>query len=395
MRRTLALLVALLLVAGGCSDQLATLSAQKGIKEYFAEVLPNVATTPGIELGATYSDGTPVLTVGTGSTVTPALTEVTVPVENDLEADELLQIHNAAVAATNDPPEHVLDFAKITFVRRSGTTSESTQSLLLHTNDSTYDSIRYWWELYADPDVVVNMGSGYPDPDLHIDASALPDSAPEAVPSIDRLQQILDHPPGDSIVPTLEQWTIRDRGPMIDITARETHLLERALWDHLTVPAPDGVVDSIQINNARSGRAGEIMTGDGRRIWNDVPEGDELTPTAATVTLTSLRSPLFDPEAIRALHAATDPGLRYLQLRIDENDPEDIGYTIDLDMCSAELSEELIAADVASRSEPAPTATIARSTAATTKSLPGFAPGDATDDAVFAAREFWTLLGCQ
>lgn len=401
MRHALALLLVLPLAASGCAlTALSTAerAADKTVAElYLAEIRSTLTRSPGVDSRAVHRDGSPIFDIRHSQVPERSGIALTVPVKDDLPADSVLEI----LAAANEA-KHEARGNMITFVRRGGTGAESTVREPLYDTEATRNSIRHWWTMSTPPGVSVDQDAYRVGSALVVDATSIPDSSPHAVPAIDRLRNLLVDPPAEPTTSGYEQWTVRDRGPAITITARAGHLLDQDLWDGLTVPALDGLVESIDINSRDSGRMGETMTADRSHVLRDLPARGEETPASATVTLDNSESPLFSPEVIRALNAV--PGLRYLQLKIDFRNPGDIGYTIDLARCSGETAEYRLAeADgTLPASAPAPASTSTSTSTATlsrppstTRTHPRSAPGDATTEAMNTAWEFWDQLGCE
>lgn len=361
------------------------------------QIRNSLAELPGVDTEARAADGTRLFTVSTSSDYGPNRLDVSVPVHDTLTETQFLEIFTFATAAIR--AEDLT--GEITFVRRSGSPSESSIREFLLSTDQTYDQLRYWWELSAQAGVRVLMDIPMTDADVWVDASGLPDYASEAVPGIDRLRSMLDTPPPEPFSPEWEVWTVRDRGPEISLTARATHLLDQQIWDGLTAPALSGLVESIKIND-RSFYLDHLLTGErsaGHRILTPVGED---RPSVATLSLSDRSSPLLEPDAVRALQAVS--GLRYLRLPLNDGPDFTRGYMIDLEMCSAEVSEQRLAAETGaaedaegSQSHSAPATLTRQDTRPSTTTTPTThrpAPLGASDEATEVAWALWWILGC-
>ena len=386
----LALAVVVPLTSVACVSQAA--QSVRGFE--LAEIRDSLAELPGVDTEARAADGTPLLAVDTLSDQEPAGIALSVPVHDTLSIKQVQGLFTSVIAAVDH--EELSD--ELTLVRRGGTPSESTMGALLFPTERAYETVRHWWELSAQAGVSVMVRPKAEEAALLVDATDLPDHASEAVPSIDRLGSLLASPPPEHVLPEFEVWTVRDLGPEISLTARATHLVDQEIWDGLTAPALDGLVESIKFNDRSEFYRGRLMAGEDSADDRTMPDISEDTPPVATLSLADRSSPLLEPGAVRALHAV--PGLRYLRLPLDADRELAIGYTIDLEMCSAEVSEaRLRPGSEPEEAQPQATpATLTRSgshtsTTTTPTTLRG-APSGVSDEANEAAWALWRLLGC-
>ena len=396
-RRRLAAL-SLVLVVPLATSACVTQVAQAVFGFETRQIRNSLAELPGVDTEARAADGTRLFAVTTRSDRWPML-DVSVPVHDTLTETQFLEIFTSASAAIR--AEDVA--GEITFVRRSGSPSESSIRELLLSSDRIHEHLRYWWEASSQADVRVLSDIPMTDADLWVDASGLPDHASGAVPGIDRLKDLLDNPPPEHFSPEREVWTVRDRGPEVSLTARAAHLLDQQIWDGLTVPALNGLVESIKINDRSAFYRGHLMASE-RGVDHRIPsEAGEDSPPVATLHLADRSSPLLEPDAVRALHAVS--GLRYLRLPLDIDSDFEWGYTIDLEMCSAEVSEQRLDEETGgadnsegTQSHSAP-ATLTRQdkrpSTTTTPTTHRPAPRGASDEANEAAWALWRLLGCE
>lgn len=354
---------------------------------------------PGVDTTVTNDNGFPLYGASTssGSVKHGPSGRMTLPLEDDLTADRVVEILHTAVEASGGSFES----STLTLIRRAGTDAESEYSGPISSTDRWMARARLWWELTTPQDVAVTYRTTTSSDDLVVDASGLPDDSPAARPSIDHLRELVS----DGLVPAPHRgedrgWTVtaRNRGPAVTLNRLDANTLDDEVWEALTVPALTGLVDDVKFNDPTSAAGGK-----GYDMSTSPRPSTKEPPSAPHPILVTLRVPpgqeedLLDAEVVRALHAV--PNLRFITLAFADPDSyDDPSYAIDLDQCTLERTEDLIEENGGTVPSLAPPSTSTsrggREWATTPTSAPLRPKGLMTVTMNEAAWTFWRHLGC-